>query len=521
MANLRRLGVEASEEGGVPVTDSAPVLAVLAALRLADHPADVISRYVVAKTAVGQLLGVGPDDWRSEPRMAEAARDLRGQLIERGYGPVLSHWFRALARKVSPRDRRRLRQLVELGFRWDERPTIRPSDFVAFVSSSRAEDPTSSAVRVMTVHKAKGLEFDVVFLPDLDALWLVEGGGPRFLPYRDGGVGPVKRIFPRVARAARALFPELAEAESQARERSLWDALSQLYVGMTRARHATYLIVSPDADDRYERKTAARLVRETLAPGARAEPLSLLWEDGDPSWWLAAPAGRPAPEAGSKPRTPLPTGGVKLSPPTGRRAFRARTPSDLVQRGTASFRSLFESERSAAKDRGALVHRWLEMIEWIEDGVPDAAEMVAAAVAIFRDTRRARALSGDFARWIEAPEIRSLLSRSAFPTGSRVDRELPFLVRDGEALLEGRVDRLIRTESPDGPRLRIVDWKTDEVGAHLGGAAALTRAAVYRPQLEAYRRAVALTEGVAIQRVEACVAFVQSGTVIDIPSASA
>jgi ATP-dependent exoDNAse (exonuclease V) beta subunit len=513
MAGLRRLGVEASEEGGVPVTDSAAVLAVLAALRLADHPADPVSRYLVAKTAVGELVGLSRDEWQSDARVTDVGRGLRERLLRDGYGPLLSRWLRDLAPKVSPRDRRRLRQLVELAFQWDERPTIRPSDFVAFASAARTEDPTGSAVRVMTVHKAKGLEFDIVLLPELDALKLYETDGSGFLPYRDGGTGPVKRIFPRVGREVRPLFPEVIDAESQQRERSLWDALSQLYVGMTRARHATHLIVSPEPD---RKRTAARLVWETLAPDVPAAPLSLLWENGNREWSLAARRGRPEGPHESRPVARRRPAKVELAPATGRRSFRTRAPSDLVQRGRATFVSFFEVERAAAKERGALVHRWLEMIEWIEDGVPDGPEMLAAAVPILRDAKRARTLLSDFSGWIESAAIRSLLSRDTFSTGCRVDRELPFLVRDGGALLEGRVDRLIRTEGPDGVRLRIVDWKTDVWEGTAEGALALERTALYRPQMEAYRRAVALAEGVPIERVDACLAFVPSGVVIDL-----
>jgi ATP-dependent exoDNAse (exonuclease V) beta subunit len=183
-----------------------------------------------------------------------------------------------------------------------------------------------------------------------------------------------------------------------------------------------------------------------------------------------------------------------------------------------TFGSLFGRERSAAKDRGALVHRWLEMIEWIDDGLPDQAEMVAAAVGILRDPVVVQALLSDFSRWTQEPRIRSLLSRSAFPTGARVDRELSFLVRDGGGLLEGRVDRLIRTEADGGPRLLIVDWKTDEVSASDGGA--LARTALYRPQLEAYRRAVALVERVPAERIDACVAYVHTGEVMELPHAA-
>src|SRR5690606_37429261 len=54
---LRRRDLPVSQEGGNPLTDAAPCEAVLALLRLADHPGDTIARYHVAETPLGRAVG--------------------------------------------------------------------------------------------------------------------------------------------------------------------------------------------------------------------------------------------------------------------------------------------------------------------------------------------------------------------------------------------------------------------------------------------------------------------------------
>lgn len=513
-AHLRRAGVDASEEGGVPVADSAAVLSVLALLRMVDHPADTISRYLVRMTPVAKLLRLHPPDWTDERAVARQIRWVRRRLLTEGYGRVLSDWVRALDVDPWSRDGRRLRQLTELAFRWDDRATTRTSDFVKTAEAARAEDPASAAIRVMTIHGAKGLEFDAVVLPDLDGLSFAGERNDAFIAFREGGTGPVQRVLPRVSRELLPLFPELEEAVLQDRATTLRDALSTLYVALTRARHAIYIYVSPDPKGTSKARSGARLLREALAPDGSAVDGATLYSEGAPDWWRrrqlpASPP--PAVAEGTEPVAPT-AGALALAPSPRRRLVPHRAPSEEGPEDRAALYSLLRREGGEARARGVAAHLWLAEIEWIEAGMRADSELLSEAAKRVPSSVDLPALLELFQRWIRVPSIRSLLSRDAYPAGTRVARELSFIVREGDRVVEGRADRVLYVPDAAGFRLSVVDWKTDLIDPE--DASGLERVIERsRPQMDAYARALAKSEDCPPDRVETALAFVSAGVV--------
>ena len=174
---LRVRHVAASEEGGGRLTDSPAVQVILSLLKLADHPGDSVARFHVAQSPLA--AHVGYRNHADHPRTWKLSHEVRARLLQDGYGPAIQCWAELLEPSCDRRDRSRLEQLVESGYAYEQFATLRTSDFLRYVELERVADPTAAHVRVMTVHQAKGLQFDIVVLADLDAKLVGQTGRVR------------------------------------------------------------------------------------------------------------------------------------------------------------------------------------------------------------------------------------------------------------------------------------------------------------------------------------------------------
>ena len=163
---LRGRKVAASEEGGNPLVDSLPGQVLLSLLRLADHPGDLIARFHVAQSPLARYVSY--PDHSDDARTLSLAHEVRARLVHAGYGQAIQQWAELLEPHCDQRDASRLRQFVELAYGFQPLATLRTADFQRYVELKGVADPTTAEVRVMTVHQAKGLQFDIVVLPDLD-----------------------------------------------------------------------------------------------------------------------------------------------------------------------------------------------------------------------------------------------------------------------------------------------------------------------------------------------------------------
>lgn len=522
ISHLRRHGLDASEEGATALTDSPPVSTSLALLRLADHPGDTVARYQVALSPLGPVAGLMGFDDHVQAR--QVALDLRRRLMTEGYGPVISGWTRTLqdAGNLDERQLARMLQLAELGYRWESRSTLRPADFVHFVQNEALETPSNALVRVMTVHKAKGLEFDIVVLPELD-LRLTRGRGlhQAVLPLRDPDTGRVTRIFPGLNRALRPLFPEVAEAGRQDRERELQDALGVVYVALTRARHALHLFTGDDSAHATSGLpfTSAGLLRgaldlESAPPGMG----SLLYEKGDRSWWEGLPLATARPEEG----TDRIEGGLALREKgwgTAGRILHHRTPSSMEGTAGTALARILSLDSGAGRRSGTLVHAWLEDMQWLEDWDPDPEKLLSIGRTVVPDLsgEECSELREALLRWLSAPEVRNRLHRSAYPPGTQALTEESFAFRWDDTLFQGRIDRLILIREEDAlVAAEVVDFKTDRIDPRNEGA--VERAAAgYEGQMEVYRRAVADTFRIPLEDVRGSLVFLAAGRLVEFP----
>jgi ATP-dependent helicase/nuclease subunit A len=327
--------------------------------------------------------------------------------------------------------------------------------FLAWLDAGETEvkrDPDSlrEEVRVMTVHGAKGLEADIVFLVDNGTPPVIDSYVSRVLPLaaeRDPMTpGPVAWVY-----STPAMPERLAQRIAEVKQRDEEEYRRLLYVGMTRARDRLY-VVGMVKQKRKEDRRWHVLVKDALEPELteRTSPEGELEYE-----WRAEPATPRvvAREPSASAPAMLPPWATTNAPPPPP-ALRRLTPSTALGGTTpppAPFAARIGANAAEAIERGLLVHRMLQSL-------PEVPEAQRAEVG-------ARYLDAAAARWSEADraallgEVLAIMSNpafaEAFAPGSRAEVEIAG--RIGNAVVSGRIDRLAVTPG----RVLIVDFKTN------------------------------------------------------------
>ena len=402
----------------------------------------------------------------------------------------------------------------------------------------RPQEGAEDAVQVMTIHGAKGLDFQHVYLVQLHKPPRGDAGPRTEVGRLEGGQIEV-RLFGAPTLGYDLVAAERARVEAAERVRTL-------YVAMTRAKDRLVLAAAwpeePEASAARPIEQARTHLDLLLArPDRPAEPLAALWEkcleDGDaaavsdpsgalwkfPALWPAAgldgdaeaaAPDLPSPQEVSRTSAALRTDRLAAAAHSARPFGGAASEEahELLRQQLADRRLSDEpapasapelaaagdsgdsSDREAAMAAGGAVHRALEEwdlandskreLERQRDLLPAYLAPLAGSDVLERALPRAADLLEHFAASGLLIRLREL--RTAI-----LARELPVLIPPGDGphaavgVVTGAIDLLYR--DPATGEVVIADYKTDETAT----AADLDRrAAAYAPQGAAYVRAI-------------------------------
>ncbi|QDT12304.1 UvrD-helicase domain-containing protein [Planctomycetes bacterium K23_9] len=286
---LQERGVHASQEGGNPLTDSVAVELILSALMCAEHPGDLRWAFHIQQSPLGEFLETESDSTPGSTSGHSSSCKLGNRVRKLVEEHGLSESIEILAGKLAPNcDRRetlRLRQLTQLAMTYQQNAAPRLRDFVRLVREKRVERPQRAPVRVMTVHQAKGLEFDAVVLPEFDSA-LTRGGSGCVADVPDLGQPP-KAITRSVKQAAWHFLPRAwQQAFGDQAAGEMTEAMCLMYVAMTRAKQALHIVIQPPTKSAFETKTPSSLLYHSLE--CEEDPTQgrvTLFETGDPNWY--------------------------------------------------------------------------------------------------------------------------------------------------------------------------------------------------------------------------------------------
>jgi ATP-dependent helicase/nuclease subunit A len=365
----------------------------------------------------------------------------------------------------------------------DEGATLK--EFIALIVETMREsaqegesplaDETLDAVRILTVHKSKGLEFPVVFLPNMAAG--VAGGGepPLYKVDWQAGTAGLRLKKRNVCDAAMAVI----EAEEAIREDK--ESLRLLYVAMTRAKE--HLVLLGNATKHDAKSFAAFLERADLWNAARLEvvPVSKKISPKTVKRVEAKPKLSPAALGDTwKGREKLRRNVEARSPFVSPSSLGHEPEKHPISEGTDAAQA--EAARAFSAQVGIVCHRVLELWDFANeqgvDGEPYKDVFQRALGELLRadpgvDERRVRQEAQSILEHFLKSEAAEELGRSEI-----LARELPFVCpsQDGR-VMHGYIDVLYR--DPKG-RLVVGDYKT----------AAGADPSPYRAQGDAYADAV-------------------------------
>jgi ATP-dependent helicase/nuclease subunit A len=395
------------------------------------------------------------------------------------------------------------------------------SDLGQESAASEADD----AVRIMSVHRSKGLEFPVVILADLGKAINLRDSAGTILMDRAAGLGLQVVDEERAVR-----YPSLAWSvvKEQVREQAMAEELRVLYVAMTRAKE--HLILVGTASDKQiegwnqwskhqgtmpaAEVLGARSMLDWLGAVAAMSPdfvAMTVHGVGDIAGFSVAEKHAPATGfAELKPIDPAPGKSATVQESLAQighpYAYQKLAETEAVLSVTSAVKGNwqptgngFDVDRILAKpgfltadaavnaaDRGTATHAILEHLDF---SVADIGGQIRAMVDSRRITK-IQAESVDMAAitWLMADDVGRMLRENS----AKVQREVPvYFAMESEAgsddpmdriMIRGRLDLLV----PIDGGFVIVDYKTDRVkGAELD-----QRAEMYWGQLRLYARAI-------------------------------
>ena len=176
----------------------------------------------------------------------------------------------------------------------------------------------------------------------------------------------------------------------------------------------------------------------------------------------------------------------------------------------------------AARQRGSLVHAFLEQVKWIDEELPTVDQLVAIGQSLDANADHLRSAIDSYQEMISQRSLRETLSRARyrewierFTSAGRNELQLDvrteqrLTARDGDDWLSGSIDRLVLLRRAGRPvAAEILDFKTDALPDK---ASMAERVEHYRPQLDAYRRGASRMLRLDPQQITTGLIFVPSG----------
>jgi ATP-dependent helicase/nuclease subunit A len=467
--SLREAGIPASMEGVTFINrDNVVGRWILAFLYALARPNEAFPRAYLS------FAGIEMDDAEFN-RLAGLVRSV---LTNDGYAEVVRRLIDYLGKQISFNQflRHRSMQILESATRFESTSMDGLESFIDYLEKANvAEASIERQVQVMTVHKSKGLDFDVVLVAGFGPSPMVKSSNQPLHVERDES-GGIQWIMELPNKQVYEQDPVLAKAHQSEEETFLYESLCLLYVAMTRAKQGLYCLAAEQTKNS-SKTTWHELFSSAFANTTEPRAVgSVEWqaEWGNCLWFESL-------HASGDSQAELP----KLEPVTGvdelcRPVFKRMASPSQESHATIGTNPMLRSTKG--RQFGTRMHDFLSTVEWITD--ENREDALNRADPDLRDR---------FLKLIDSETGREVFS----PPGDACElwREKPYVLRRGDAIANGIIDRAVVHLDASGipTSVTIYDYKTDALDPDRPVQEQLMEK--YSTQLQRYKEAVASLTG--------------------------
>ncbi|MFC4995023.1 UvrD-helicase domain-containing protein [Rubritalea tangerina] len=451
-------GLPVEAEAAVSIASDSPFgLALLDWFRYLTHPADAFARRHVDTSPLAHSLAQFGDS--PELQFTTA----RQQISSEG---VAAHII-ALHQNL-PRDlvlgefqTMRLEQILNTARSFDSQGGTLEEWLRMLVNQTHREESGKGAIQVMTIHKSKGLEFDLVFLPELDGNSYDTVSRMDMLTKENDQHLPI-HFLNKPAKEIIANDETLNLQYNDWVANNCYERACNLYVALTRAARSLYLFLKPPPrsttplnDASWIRSTIGDIetTEHTIADSISGH---LLYQRGSDTWLSDYPIQDLATDPHAAPLLLPPA-----TPRLGRRTASKEKSTSIQLRNSR--------KNQAGMDFGNQVHALFESINHADDALTlpdsDAANAVRQAI-----------LLPESQHWFAPAPQTEILREQAIEA-----------IDSNGTWFSGVIDRALvhRDETNQVSSVEILDFKTDSVDS---ADTLITR---YKAQLESYAAVIA------------------------------
>lgn len=500
---LRTEGIPTAGADRLDLMDHIAVMDLIAAGRASLLPEDDLTLACVLKSP---LIGLNDDDLLAfapsrqgsliealqaspGPRHREAAaklarwRALAGGSAFQFYATLLGRegGRAGLESRLGAEARDAIGEFLRLALRHEEMNTPSLANFLNSLSGldysvKREMEAPGDAVRVMTVHAAKGLEAKIVFLPDTSTVPSHRHDPELFVLAPDSSGAQAIAWSPNKDLDCKTV----AAARVTAREAAMEEYRRLLYVALSRAEEKLY-IAACHGKNGPERGSWAAMIEAAFQDDPRIEEAPAPWNGSERVRRIVSgrlPAAGLASVNTGQAQTPIAVPEWLCRPAPGRHLAPLLRPSQALARENAPRGRVSRSGRRQALQRGSLIHGLLQHLPGIPEAQrPAAAHAFLLSLAPGLDESARQAIAAEAAAVMALPGLAPL-----FGPGSRAEVCVIGSVPAGDILIpvKGRIDRLVETNS----EIIAADFKTGEpCGLDAVPASYVAQMALYRAVL--------------------------------------